>query len=109
MRAGRVLLLLWAYLPIAAYAWGSSGTGPISQFNVDPPDQLIAVNGSWANPDSCGTSGFGVIQMTNANYKDLLAAIMMASASAKNVNLWFNGCVATPWGNAPLVTIVTVY
>ena len=105
----RLLPLLLTALPIAANASGSSGTTTITAFNVDNSDQLIAITGSWANPDSCGTSAFAVIQMSNTSYKDMLAATMMASASGKNVNLWFNGCMATPWGNAPVVTVITVY
>jgi hypothetical protein len=105
------LRLLWsvlAALPMAAGASGSSGTASISSFNVDTWDQLVSITGSWANPDGCGVSSFAVIQMSTPNYKDMLAAVMLASASGKTVSLWFNGCFASPWGNAPSVTLITV-
>ena len=100
--------LLLAALPVTVSATGAGGTATISSFTVDTWDQLISVSGPWTNPDNCGVATFFVIQMSNANYKDLLAAVMMASASGKTIGPWFNGCVATPWGNAPLVSIIGV-
>ena len=105
---------LWSILvaiPIAANATGGSG-GPattITSVTVDSWDQLINITGSWGgNPDGCGVHTFAVIQMSTPNYKDMLAAALMASAAGKTVSLWFNTCLNTPWGNAPIITSITV-
>jgi hypothetical protein len=102
--------LLAVLLPIAADASGTGGTTTIQAFAIDTSFQMVNLIGSvtWSNPDSCGSSSLVVIQMSTTNYKDQLAAIMLASASGKSVSLWVNGCVASPWGNVPLVESVTV-
>ncbi len=100
--------LLAAALPIAAHAGGSGGTTTVTAVTVDTWDQLISLGGSWANPDSCGVHNIAIFQMSTTNYKDMLAAALTASSSGKTLTLWFNGCIATPWGNAPLVTVLTL-
>ncbi len=103
----KLLWLLLAVLPMAANAQ-SGDTTTIISFVVDTADQLIRVNGSWANPGGCGLSNFFVIQMSSPNYKDLLSAVMMASATGGTAGPWFSGCVNTPWGNAPVASIIEV-
>lgn len=97
-------------LPVLAVASGSGGTQTISTINVDSSSQLIWVSGAaaWSNPDSCGRSDIVLLQMSNAYYKDMLAILIAASVSGKNVGLWLNGCSSSPWGNAPVVISVAM-
>jgi len=107
----RLIWGLLAALPMAANASGSSGTTTIGSITVDTWNQMISIVGTttWSNPDACGSSSFVILSFSNANYKDVLAAAMMASASGKTVSFFLNGCVASPWGNAPVVTAISVY
>jgi hypothetical protein len=104
----KLVCLLIAALPMAANAAGSSGTTTITSINVDSWDQIASINGSWANPDGCGVSAFAIIQFSNAYYKDMLAMALTAFATGSTVNLYFSGCVSTPWGNAPLIVEASV-
>jgi hypothetical protein len=106
----KLLWLLLAALPLVANAQtgnGSGGTSTITSFTVDTANQLIRVNGSWLNT-GCAVSTFFVIQMSNSNYKDLLASVMMASVSQVAIGPWFSGCLNTPWGNAPVANVIQV-
>jgi hypothetical protein len=96
-------------LSIPVFAAGSSGSAVPSSCLVDSWDQMVRVDGNWANPDGCGTSSFVILQMSNANYKDYLATILAAGTAQKQLNFWLSGCTSTPWGgSAPLVMTVTI-
>ena len=106
----RLLWSLLATLPVVAAATGgSSGNANITEVIVDPLDQVIGIEGSWLNPDSCsGGSGIAIIQMSVTNYKDELAAALTAYSTGQTVNLRFNGCISSPWGNVPVVAWLAV-
>jgi hypothetical protein len=98
-------------LPAVATAAGSAGTQQIANVGIDTGSALTSVTGvaAWSNPDGCATSAFVVLQVSNPQYRDVLAAVLMASASGKTVNFWVNGCLSTPWGVAPIVQSITTF
>ncbi len=97
--------------PSAVRASGDGGTQPISSVGFDSTDALATLNSGtqWGNPDHCGISTFVVLQTSNPYYRDMLSLAATAVATGQSVALWLSGCVNTPWGNAPIVAIITVY
>jgi len=101
--------LILMVLSTSAFAAGSTGAAAPTGTEIDTYDQILAVNGNYANPDGCGLTGVVVVQTSNANYKDMLAAILSAGVSQKQLGFWVSGCVYTPWGGtAALVVDVSV-
>ena len=111
LRLVRTLGFLCLLFSSAAMADGSSGQQTISSFAVDTKDQLVWIAGpaAWSNPDGCGSSNLVLVQFSNPYYRDLLAEITTAYAAGKTVAFGLSGCVASPWGNAPVVVTVVLY
>lgn len=108
----RRLWPIFAALPMtAANAAGSSGISTITNVNLDTYNQFAVFTGAttWNNPDNCSASAVVVLPFSNQYYKDVLAAVLMASATGKTVSFWLGGCTWTPWATSqPVVLSVSV-
>ena len=95
---------LLALAPISAFGAGSTGSVVPTSYEVDSWNQVLIVSGSWANPDSCGTSSYVIIQMSNSSYKDMFATVLAAGIAGKALSFWVSGCMTGSWGvTAPTV------
>ncbi|HEY0342501.1 MAG TPA: hypothetical protein VGC34_16995 [Steroidobacteraceae bacterium] len=109
MNTKTLIAALLGAAPILAFGAGSTGPVVATSYEIDSWDQVLIVNGAWANPDSCGTSSYVIIQMSNSSYKDMFATVLAAGLSGKELSFWVSGCVTGPWGaTAPLVLDTTI-
>jgi hypothetical protein len=94
-----------------ASASGPGGTQLVASFGIDVKNGFFNISGplDWANPDACEVSSFVTIPLSNAFYKDVEQAVIMANSTNKKIVVYVNGCVATPWGQAPLIQSVSVW
>lgn len=104
-------LVLWvAAIPMLASADGFSGIRTIKTVHVEGPyfARIIATS-PFDNPDGCGSSTGVLIRNVDAQYKDALAAAMLAFATGQPVKFYTTGCAATSWGyTEPVVFSISV-
>jgi len=96
--AGSVLLAVSLLTPVlGAYAWDGVISGRVIQINgvggsAGAPGNFDARIFLEGQPTACGPNSpsWGYINSNDANYKGLLAMLLMAQASAKVVTLYTN-------------------
>ncbi len=106
---GRLFLALALLAAQPALAHGSGGAPQtINQVVVEGNRMFVYAPSAYANPDSCSTSGYVVLDAGSLNQPDWIASTILSAFNAgKKVAFYFQGCVATNWdASAPLATTV---
>ena len=98
---------LTMHMPGAALAAGSGGPPQtLTQVIVEGNRIFVYSPVAFANPDSCSTSGYAVIDSTTLQQPDWVASTILSAFNAgKKMAFYFQGCVATNWNpSVPLAT-----
>ena len=106
-----LVLATWATTALAA---GNAGTRVIKKATHTNAQQLIVSGDSpWKNPDACDRSDQIVLasnQLKSAGvYREMLAMILSAHVSDRQIAAKVNGCVTINGKTYPKITQVTLY
>ncbi len=113
-----VLFVTAANFAVAAGHAGDFGIQKIRTTtleNVNGVFEMIAVDpvgGVYNDVDSCGgtdTVNIAVIPITDTMLDQKLAMLLSAYMSEQVVSLYFDGCIATPWGVRPKIATVKLF
>jgi hypothetical protein len=114
-KAIAVLATALMVLSQGAYAAGNSGKRAIKNLvhaNTERV-QVVADSSDWKNPDACDRSDQIVLasnQLKSAGvYREMLAMILSAHVSDRQIAAKINGCVTINGKTFPKITQVTLY
>ena len=86
---------------ISVHAGGTSGVRELQYVKV-VDNTLIAIAAAsgttFNNPDNCDDSSIAIVNATEPAADRKLTLALSAFMGSKNVGMWFDSCVATPWG-----------
>ena len=104
MKVRVVGLMLSCFAAGSANAAGWSVNTTITNYYPQASGNFVFNTANNTNPDGCSTSHWLVIDSTQPNFNQLIAAIMAAHAEGEQVSLYYNGCL----GSYPDITAVAV-
>lgn len=114
-RAITVIATALMVLSQGVYAAGNSGKRAIKHLvhaNAERV-QVVADSSDWNNPDACDRSDqivLASIQLKNAGvYREMLAMILSAHVSDRQIAAKVNGCIAINGKTYPKIAQVTLY